>query len=400
MLELAHPANATGGNSPVRVVTTVSNVEIVMSRVAQAVVVVGLFAVGCTSNANLATDDDLAPTTTAAASTSTSTTRPALLSTDGEVAPTTNPRAQPTSYRPATTTTTTTTTTMPTTTTIRPVNNRDDLLVDSVFDPILDELIVRSGVPIRLPADITDGRDGTVTDLTDERLVATLVSADAEGYEIVIGLSPNCLGQNVCRVASFNAWPTSSTVTEDADAAPNPIDGLLAVPLPQGITGHFVDPFCELDCSDGYVEWVEDDTTYSVGEKLASGPEALIWAWSSIDPTVPPPRVPESCGSVSTADSGRVAAMLTIEHGIHLLALCSADGILHELIEAHGSLYWSDLDGDTNNDLVLTRDDGTSRVFLVTGIVATPVTEPTGDVVTRMTIAPSQCVDLGRLARP
>ena len=278
------------------------------------------------------------------------------------------------------------------------MNNRDDVIIDPVFDPILDELIVRSGVPIRLPVDITDGREGPSTDLTDERLVATLVSADAEGYEIVIGLSPNCLGQNVCRVASFSATPTSSAIPEDADAPTNPIDAGLAVPLPRGITGRFVDPFCEFNCSDGFVEWVEDDTTYSVGEKLASGPEALVWAWSAIDPTEPPPRVPESCGGVSVRDSGRVAAMLTIEHGIHLLALCSADGIVHELIEAHGTLYWSDLDGDTNGDLVLTRNDGTSRLFLVTGIVTTPVSEMTGDVVTRMTIAPSQCVDLGRLA--
>jgi len=82
------------------------------------------------------------------------------------------------------------------------------------------------------------------------------------------------------------------------------------------------------------------------------------------------------------------------------LALCSADGILHELIEEHGNLYWSDLDGDTNADLVLTRDDGTSRLFLVSGIVTTPVTELTGDAVNRMTIAPSQCVDLGRLICP
>ena len=369
-----------------------------MRRVAQAVpvaVVVVLFAAGCTSSADLATDDDLAPTTTAA---STLTTRPGLLSTDGELAPTTNPRAQPTSYGPATTTTTTTTTTTPTTTTIQPVNSRDDLIVDPMFDPILDELIVRSGVPIRLPVDITDGRDGTSTDLTDERLVATLVSADAEGYEIVIGLSRNCVGQNVCRVASFNARPSSSTISEDGDAPTNWIDAGLAVPLPRGITGRFVDPFCEFNCSDGFVEWVEDDTTYSVGEKLASGPEALLWAWSAIDATVLAPRLPESCGAVSVADSGRVAAMLTIEHGIHLLALCSEDGIVHELIEAHGTLYWSDLDGDTNNDLVLTRNDRTSRLFLVTGIVTTPVTEITGDVVARMTIGPSQCVDLGRLA--
>lgn len=274
----------------------------------------------------------------------------ALVSSGAAAAPTTEASTETTVPEPEPTTTTTS---------LPPPDEQDDRLAeldaDPVFTPILDELVAFAGPPIRLPADL--GLDD------DSDLVPTLWSADADHYVVFLGVGPNCNGGDVCRVATFTA--ERHAVAEQQG---------VAVELPGGSSGDFLDATCGANCGDGTLRWTEDDVTYSVGRKLANAAAMLRWAWSAIDPEGEPPQPPEACGPGAAADAGRVARISRVG-STHWLVLCSEDGLQAELVEDDGVVRWFDFDGDGARDVVLTYADGSSRLFDVNSIAPLAVVD-------------------------
>lgn len=323
-----------------------------------------LFAAACTSGNEAVTTDSSLPTTTAAAGAQSGAPEPIA---------TVDPATASTVVQPEATTTTNTTTT---TTTIAVLP--EDRSIDPVFDPILDDLVARSGVPVRLPADAGLGDD------TD--IVASLFQADENGYLIYLGFGPDCNGGNVCRVSTFSGRRLAEGDTIDEALG-------LPVPLPGGIDGRFFDATCGANCGDGSVVWTEDNVHYTVGEKLGPSPAMLELAWNSIDPSATPPTAPTECGPDTVRDNGRVAVIKSDdEAGLHWLATCSADGLRLALVDGPGRLSWFDIDANGENDLALTLDDGSTMLILLTGIEAQPVID--FDTFDRLRVVDIYCMEL------
>ncbi len=240
-----------------------------------------------------------------------------------------------------------------TTTTSEAPEVRDDvhLAIDDVFDPVHDQLAHVVTVPIRLPLDLGNG---------SEDWSPTLSSIDAGGYVLHLGIGEECNGASDCRVSTFTARRSlRSHPTVTGTGTP--------VPLPNGLEGVFSDSSCGADCNNGFITWVEENVLYSVGSRLASGPEVLALAWSAIDSTQPAPAPPEICGPGAPADSGRVARSISTElvdgRSMHWIVACSADGTIVEVLHEPGDLRWFDIDHDGFRDAIVTTRDGTTTIF-------------------------------------
>jgi hypothetical protein len=240
-----------------------------------------------------------------------------------------------------------------------PVTELDPVLprldIDPIFDAIHDRLANVITVPVRLPYELGESA---------ATLTPTLSMIDTGGYVIHLGVGPDCNGASQCRVSTF-------TARRSVRSNPRVTSTGTEVPLPGGLVGMFSDATCGTDCNNGFVTWVEDHVLYSVGSRLASGPEVLRLAWLSIDPSVAPPVGPEICGPGAPAHNGRVARSITTElddeRTMHWLAVCSADGTDVEILRSEGELRWIDVDADGFYDAVVRHDDGTSTVFALDG---------------------------------
>ncbi len=323
-----------------------------------------LLMAACSSGGDSLTTDSSLPSTTAAAG---------QQSAAPEAVATIDPATASTVVQPeATTTTTTTTTTSTSTIPVLP----DGRTFDPVFDPILEELAASSGVPVRLPEDA--GVDG------QPDIVATLSQVDATGYLIHLGFGP-CDGGNVCRVATF-----TGSIIDDEQAEE---DLGLPLPLPNGIDGRFHDATCGANCGDGTMIWTEGNARYSVGEKLATGPEMLKLAWASIDPDATPPTQPIDCRPDPIRDTGRGALIKSdAGAGLHWLTTCNANGIRLALLHGPGQLSWFDIDNNGELDLALTFEDGTTTLLLMSGIETQPVMD--FDTFDRLVVDDLRCMDL------
>lgn len=247
------------------------------------------------------------------------------------------------------TTSTTSTTELPAV----PVDLRLD--IDDVFDPVHDQIAGVVTVPIRLPLELGDG---------SETWSPTLSSVDAGGYVVHLGSDNDCDGASHCRVSTFTARQSlRSHPTVTATGTP--------VPLPNGLEGVFSDSSCGSDCNNGFITWVEENVLYSVGSRLASGPEVLALAWSAIDSTQAAPKPPEICGPGAPSDSGRVARSISTEladgRNMHWIVACSVDGTIVEVLHEPGDLRWFDIDHDGLRDAIVTTQDGSTTIFAMGG---------------------------------
>lgn len=225
------------------------------------------------------------------------------------------------------------------------------LEIDEVFDPVHDQLASVVAVPVRLPLQLGDG---------SETWSPTLSSVDVGGYVVHLGVGDECNGASQCRVSTFTARRSlRNNPTVTATGTP--------VPLPNGLEGVFSDSSCGADCNNGFITWVEGNVLYSVGSRLASGPEVLALAWSAIDSTQSAPAPPEICGPGAPADSGRVARSLSTEladgRSMHWIVACSVDGTIVEVLHEPGDLQWIDIDHDGFRDAIVTTQDGATTIF-------------------------------------
>lgn len=228
-----------------------------------------------------------------------------------------------------------------------------DLDLDPVFAEIEERLTTEVGVPVRLPATL---------DVFDETSVsANLNAVDANGYVVQVGEGPDCNGSSTCQILTFTARASNQANPTLPEGTP--------VPLPNDLSGVYIDSSCGADCNNAFIVWVQDGVRYSVGSRVASGPAVLDLAWQSIDTALPTPSGPEACGFGAPQHEGAVARTITTvvdeDRSMHWIGVCSALGFDIEIIESPGDLRWTDVDGDGTFDTVVTHADGTSTIFAI-----------------------------------
>lgn len=337
--------------------------------VVSTLICLGIALAACSSGDDLATEDG----STSTSSTSSTTLAPSttvltgMRSGDPEPAASVNPATATTVVQPTPETTSTTTT-------IVEVNPNESLVVDPIFEPIMDDLVAFTELPIALPLDIGEGFDG---------LAATLVAVDNNSYNIVLGFG-ECSGGNVCRVGSIDAIALD-IIDYDIEA-----DGV-PLPLPGRRTGYFFDAACGANCGDGYIRWIDNDVVYSVGLKAARVEDVLPFAWATIRGDLTnTPTAPDRCIGSTIPDDGRVAQVAP-RRNITWVLVCSDDGVAAEVIHGRAELEWLDIDGDGTRDIALTDEGGQTRLFLVAPTSVQPVLD--NETFNRLTIGDMRCGD-------
>lgn len=138
--------------------------------------------------------------------------------------------------------------------------------VAPIFAEILPALQRSTRVPIRLPSQLPDiGQAG-------DRVYAKLTKATATHYEIVLGLTPTCVGETPCRVATLTGVLTF----------PRSLPPGKKVALPRQLTGSFTEAPIGANVGDAVLTWREGEARYSVAVKAGSYDEVLKLATLTI----------------------------------------------------------------------------------------------------------------------
>ena len=238
-----------------------------------------------------------------------------------------------------------------------------------IFDSVIDEL-ADSPVPIRLPSSIGDS----------EGLFASVPLLDENGYLVTIDLSADCNGGGACTTGSVSGRLLSDSI---------PLTAGVEVPLPGGRTGFFYDATCGASCGDGFIAWIEGDVQYTVGSKLAPGPDMLEWAWATLGET-PAPIAPTNCDGGVEVDGDMVLVEASNDFAdLYWIVTCSSDGrVTPELADAPVTpISFDGIDGVIG----LERPDG-SLQFMSSSI---PLLDQSGAIATthRLTITNLLCAD-------
>ncbi len=128
-----------------------------------------------------------------------------------------------------------------------------------VFESVLPELAKKTNIDPVLPTYLPEYQ-------SDPPLHANLINADGSKYQIVLGYTPDCTGQNVCRLGNIEA---------EKENPSSPLKGEQTVTLNNGTEAYFTDAVCDAQCSDSTLTWKQDSVTHSVGIK-AGKMETLI----------------------------------------------------------------------------------------------------------------------------
>jgi hypothetical protein len=143
----------------------------------------------------------------------------------------------------------------------------------------ITELRNKTTVPIRFPTRFP----GADTD----SLYMTVVSADADGYEIVLGVDPGCEGGNACRYGTLIGTTLPYRRIEglkDKHATPLTLSG--------GVKGYFYNAKCTVFCTDSYVAWSDGRFHYVVGLKAGKRAGVVDMANSSMAGAILPRVAP------------------------------------------------------------------------------------------------------------
>ena len=150
-----------------------------------------------------------------------------------------------------------------------PENRGNDLAPVSIdelpanFPAVIDELRTRTSVPIVMPTEFPNVAD------PDSELFLTILSADENSYEVVIGFVPDCNGASACRYGSVVGIPEEDGVTD--------FSGERAL-LRNQISGQFFESTCGAGCSDAIVLWQDGEHEFSIGLKGALMDDAFDFA--------------------------------------------------------------------------------------------------------------------------
>lgn len=111
----------------------------------------------------------------------------------------------------------------------------------------------------------------------DTKLYATVVSANATGYEVILGFESDCEGQNNCRYGTLIGTTLPLDQLEELQGRKRSV-----VTLERGIRGYYYDSVCHAYCSDSLVAWTEGRYHYVLGLKAERKPNVIRAANSAI----------------------------------------------------------------------------------------------------------------------
>ncbi len=137
-----------------------------------------------------------------------------------------------------------------------------------IFPPIIDELIGRTHVPIRLPDYLPFNSDAS------NPLYATVQDADEQGYRVEVGWDPDCVSHNPCHFVTLYGSRKPIVLADRKRES---------VALAKGLKGEFGATVCAAVCSDAEVAWVQDGIYYVVAMKAGKLDEVLQVVNSEIE---------------------------------------------------------------------------------------------------------------------
>jgi len=145
--------------------------------------------------------------------------------------------------------------------------------LNQVFAQIAPVVHDKTSVPLRFPTQIR-GLD------EEKELFAITLSADASGYLVVLGATPECEGEHYC---SYGALIGTKAPVKSIDFyAVKDRKGIL-VPLRHGIKGYFYEGPCGAYCSDSLIVWTEGSYHYIIGLRAGDKSELIKAANSALE---------------------------------------------------------------------------------------------------------------------
>ena len=152
-------------------------------------------------------------------------------------------------------------------------STKTSMQLTSVYSEILPSLHRTTSVPLRLPARVSGLG-------AEDEVHAVLKSANATGYVIVLGATPDCAGQHVCSYGTVIG--TSRSLDASDEYSMSNRRGSTAS-LHHGIKARLYQPICGSYCSDSLVVWAEGKCHYIIGLKAGSKRALILAANSAID---------------------------------------------------------------------------------------------------------------------
>lgn len=144
---------------------------------------------------------------------------------------------------------------------------------------VIEKLRNKTTVPLRFPTRFPGG--------DADRLYMTVVSADSDGYEIILGVDPGCEGGNACRYGTLIGTTRPFHQLDSLkDKHANPLT------LSGGVKGYFYNAKCTVFCSDSYVAWSDGRFHYVVGIKAGKRSEVVQMANSAMAGAILPRVAP------------------------------------------------------------------------------------------------------------
>ena len=134
-----------------------------------------------------------------------------------------------------------------------------NLSSNSVFQDILPELEQKTEITPSLPTYLPEYQ-------SDPPLHAILADVSESQYQIVLGYTPDCTGQNSCRLGNIEATAIDSEIA---------LQGEKTITLDDGTKAYFTDARCDTYSTDSTLSWKQNSVIHIVGIK-AGKIETLI----------------------------------------------------------------------------------------------------------------------------
>ena len=132
----------------------------------------------------------------------------------------------------------------------QPTIKQSNLPANPIFQNVLPKLKAKTQIDPVLPNYLPEYK-------SDPPLHAILTNASDRSYQIVLGYTPDCTGQNACRLGNIEA------TTADSSS----LQGEETVTLDNGTKAYFTDAVCNAYCTDSTLTWKQDSVVHTVGIK-------------------------------------------------------------------------------------------------------------------------------------
>jgi len=129
----------------------------------------------------------------------------------------------------------------------------------------------RTLVPVRVPKFIPGFKSGDI-------VYPIVESADFGGYSMILGATPDCVGQHVC---SFGRLV--GTRSEVKKPSLESLQTAAVIQLRSGVKANFYDFKCEAYCGESSITWTEGVYTYTIALKGASKTDLIAAANSATE---------------------------------------------------------------------------------------------------------------------